>query len=222
MGVAALQKMSTRNLIIIAVVLLAILLGNYLINRPTGVPSSEIIDVMQDPIQTDLTLNEAQPFTIDDGTTVWMLTPKAHYSIAGRVLHTKHYTFLDQDLVGKLAPADIGLGWGQLSDPAVDKSVDWYETGRFIQPVFDHLPVDETYFYTHFSHTHLIPADKNIKKALFALSKNQDVLLEGLLVYVDGPNGEKWHSSLTRTDMGNGACEIMYVQKVVVDGEEYE
>jgi hypothetical protein len=44
---------------------------------------------------------------------------------------------------------------------------------------------------------------------------NDLVELEGYLVYVKGDNFT-WNSSLTRNDTGDGACEVLYVEKISV------
>ena len=55
-------------------------------------------------------------------------------------------------------------------------------------------------------------------------AKNKIVLLEGKLVDINANNGQgKWwnQTSLSRSDSGDGACEIMYVEKLILDGQEY-
>jgi hypothetical protein len=42
------------------------------------------------------------------------------------------------------------------------------------------------------------------------------VALTGYLVEVRGPDGFRWRSSLTREDTGNGACELVWVEKLDV------
>jgi hypothetical protein len=45
------------------------------------------------------------------------------------------------------------------------------------------------------------------------LRVGQIVTLDGYLVNATGPEGRTWNSSLTRDDTGNGACELIYVEK---------
>jgi len=52
-------------------------------------------------------------------------------------------------------------------------------------------------------------------KKIKNLNVNDHIKLIGYLVKVNFDNGT-WESSLTRTDTGNGACEIMYVTDVEV------
>jgi hypothetical protein len=63
---------------------------------------------------------------------------------------------------------------------------------------------------------HLIPASDDISKRLEAVSPGQVVTMDGYLVQVHGPNGFAWKSSLSRTDTGEGACELMWVEQLSV------
>jgi hypothetical protein len=64
---------------------------------------------------------------------------------------------------------------------------------------------------------HMIPARKSIERQLKDLRPGNIVVLEGYLVDVDHPSGWRWRTSLSRTDTGNGACEIVYVESITVE-----
>jgi hypothetical protein len=66
------------------------------------------------------------------------------------------------------------------------------------------------------SNMHLVPADDTIRRALFAVREGEVVTLRGYLVEARGADGFRWRSSLTRTDTGGGACELMLVESVSV------
>jgi hypothetical protein len=61
---------------------------------------------------------------------------------------------------------------------------------------------------------HMIPADGRIERQLKSIHAEDVVRLSGYLVEARGPNGFKWRSSLTSTDTGSGACELMWVEEV--------
>jgi len=44
----------------------------------------------------------------------------------------------------------------------------------------------------------------------------QVVELHGQLIQADGKDGWRWISSLTRTDTGDGSCEVVWVDSVRV------
>ena len=75
------------------------------------------------------------------------------------------------------------------------------------------------------ANTHLIPASDNIRKAMRFARKGDTVKLDGYLVNVealkDGTIKSTWHSSTSREDKGNGACEILYVKNLQIGDRIY-
>jgi hypothetical protein len=68
---------------------------------------------------------------------------------------------------------------------------------------------------TQSSNTHLIPATGDVLDRLKKIRKHDLVELQGCLVsVVFDPEQPPWSSSMTRTDSGDHACEIMYVTSV--------
>jgi hypothetical protein len=63
---------------------------------------------------------------------------------------------------------------------------------------------------------HLIPATKDIDRRIRKLRPGQIVTIGGYLVDVRGPGGFVWNTSLTRTDTGGGACEIVWAETLEV------
>ncbi len=138
------------------------------------------------------------------------LLPQAHYRITARLLSIQHYRF-GRD--AELSPLDFALGWGPMSDNRVLQALELSQSGRFfwlhwaVQP-----PLPETVLFTHASNTHLIPATAEIGRQLARMRAGQVVTLDGQLVNVTAADGWYWHTSLTRSDQGAGACELMLVQ----------
>jgi len=63
-----------------------------------------------------------------------------------------------------------------------------------------------------------------LRLAVSFLEAGDLVLLDGLLVDAEKTEGEVvriQYTSLTRTDAGFGGCEVIYVERLIVDGEEY-
>jgi hypothetical protein len=61
---------------------------------------------------------------------------------------------------------------------------------------------------------HIIPATPAIAKQCKSLRAGSLVHLRGDLVEATGPGIGRWRSSLSRTDTGNGACELFYVDEI--------
>ena len=64
---------------------------------------------------------------------------------------------------------------------------------------------------------HIIHKDKDVLKEIISIGNGEHVILHGYLVNVNFKDGP-WKSSLSRSDTGNGACEITYVTSVVPPG----
>jgi len=56
--------------------------------------------------------------------------------------------------------------------------------------------------------------NEEFEKTLLAVKKGELVTVAGFLVEVTRPNGWKWRTSLTRTDTGGGACELVWVERI--------
>ena len=74
------------------------------------------------------------------------------------------------------------------------------------------MPMDR--IMSSLSNNHIIPANKEILKTLHAIRVGDIIDLRGYLAGVE-QNGEWiWFSSLSRTDTGDGACEIVYAEEL--------
>jgi hypothetical protein len=78
------------------------------------------------------------------------------------------------------------------------------------------LPIPRQDVIEHSANTHVIPADSTVRSQLARLRVGQVVHLTGLLVDGVRNDGASVHTSLTRSDTGAGACEVMLVERVEV------
>jgi hypothetical protein len=142
------------------------------------------------------------------------LTPRARYDITARILSTERYRF---DRLAALVPEDLALGWGPMSDTQVLATMDISQSGRFYwwRPHAD-TPVPLETIITHSANTHVIPADERVATALARLRVGEVVHLTGTLVDGTRDDGAWIHTSLSRSDTGAGACEVMLVETVEV------
>ena len=141
-----------------------------------------------------------------------MLTPRARYDINARILGREDYRF---DAMSDLVPEDLALGWGPMSDNRVLQSFDISQSARFYswRPKAA-LPIPRQEVITNSANTHVIPADPAVASQLTRLRKGQVVHLTGLLVDGVRDDGRWIRTSLTRSDTGAGACEVMLVEQV--------
>jgi hypothetical protein len=175
------------------------------VSRAAGVAAAD------DPVQRDLdppTRFDARGYTF---------VARARYDIAARVLRKEIYRL---DGGAGVAPVDLAVGWGPMSDTRVIDQLEFSQMGRFFywKPRNGNdfaLPPDV--LVTHAAQMHLVPASDAVEGRLKKLRPGQLVTLGGYLVDVRGPNGFRWNTSLTRSDTGDGACEIVWVESVAVE-----
>ena len=145
----------------------------------------------------------------------WTLTPLATYTVHARVLATARYR---SDATADLSPYDLLLGWGPMSDSTVLREMSFSQSNRFGYWQYgpDSL-LSSSEITRHAANTHLIPANRYVSDRIGALKVGSVVRLRGKLVEATRSDGQgpPWRSSLSRTDSGAGACEIVYVESIV-------
>lgn len=139
----------------------------------------------------------------------YSIKPLARFSITARVLSRADYRF---DREAQLAPVDLALGWGRMSDSAVLDQLDISQSGRFFFWRAQTLPIPESQIVQSAANMHLIPADRLVLRQIKGTRTGDVVSFDGYLVEVGGANGYRWISSLTRNDSGAGACELVWVE----------
>lgn len=216
-------------------VLLAHIIASQIIERnlaKTAAQTAQLQSVgstvaaQKDPDDVDLTPDEPrqtdifQPQTFEfKGYTVREL---ARFS-ATAVLLSKHDYAADNASVANtehrrvLSPADFALGWGPMSNPSVLKHFTYFQNNRFF---FYAATVDfvershELKVDSHVANVHIIPADDAVADALAKVQPRDIVSIEGTLIEVSFHGQVLWKSSLSRTDTGDGACELIMLTKL--------
>jgi hypothetical protein len=136
----------------------------------------------------------------------------ARFSIEARVLRAERYRF---DRGADLAPVDLALGWGAMSDSAVLEKIRITQGQRFYEwGVSASPPIALRDIETHSANMHMVPADEAVEKVLKEARAGNIVKLSGYLIEIRGADGYRWRSSLTRQDTGPGACEVIWVERI--------
>ena len=194
----------TGRIFIISVIVLGYLVIRDWDSKPIDHPPGILVAEM--PTQVEL---QPSSFKLDD----YQLTRKAKFEIRARVLSKEPYYM---GRTADLAPIDLALGWGAMSDSTVldqieiSQSARWYRT-RYELPA----PIADQQIISSSSNMHMIPARKDIERALKKLREGDIVSIKGYLVDVDHDSGWFWRSSMSRTDTGDGACELVYVESLL-------
>ena len=144
----------------------------------------------------------------------YTLKALADYRIRGRVLMTDRY-FLGRE--ADLSPIDITLGWRRMSDQQVLDKISFYRERRAYayRPKDSAWPIPADEINSHSANVHLIPADNEVLHRLRSVNEGDIIELRGSLVEVSAPDGWHWRSSMSRTDSGDGACELMWVTEQI-------
>jgi hypothetical protein len=139
------------------------------------------------------------------------LTTRARFELTARVLSREDYRY---DAGASLAPEDLALGWGRMSDSAVLAKITISQSNRFYYWHVDEFPIPRREIETSSANMHMIPSDDTVRRSLERVRQGQLVHLTGFLVDASRPNGWRWHTSMTREDTGDGACELVYVESI--------
>ena len=134
----------------------------------------------------------------------------SEYRIRARLLGREYYWF---DWGAKFAPLDLAVGWGPMSDQSVLDRLSWYQSVRFYywRPRKRDLPMPADVIISYSANMHVIPADSSVLNSMTLARAGQIIRMAGYLVEITTPEGGRWRSSLSRTDTGAGACELMWV-----------
>jgi hypothetical protein len=157
----------------------------------------------QDPIES------LPPWRFKDS----QVTALANFRVRARVLLTEHYWWgRDADV----SPVDLTLGWRLMSNQDVLDGLNIYRMRRaYVWSVRKgHLPFPEEEINAHAANMHMVPSTPELADRLRAINRGDLVDIRGYLVEIKFADGGIWRSSLTRTDTGNGACELVWVNDV--------
>jgi hypothetical protein len=100
-----------------------------------------------------------------------------------------------------------------MSDQAVLDRIEISQSMRFYWYEYQlPPPIPKDQIISHSTNLHVIPATPAVASFCGSLRQGELVHLEGELVEATGPEIGTWRSSLSRTDTGNGACELMLVE----------
>ncbi len=165
----------------------------------------------REPAQNATTL---APFTEERQGRSYEITPRFHYKISGLVVES-HDSFSIGDishLAAKdfLNTADLCLVWGANAASSVLRKLSFRHGDWTCYVSSSDRESWSKFHMNQLSNNHLLPATDEIARAIATTHITDQVEIEGELVdYKNG--GFTRHTSITRDDTGNGACEIIYV-----------
>lgn len=178
------------------------------------------VELKVEPIQ-ETAMRE--PIIIRKGDYRAKLEPKYKYEISGLVVEDYDSESWLDVMHKKFDPfntRDLCLLWGSnVENNLYNKFA--FSHGEFTC-FFEtkNLEAYRTFNKTQISNNHLIPANEDIYRKIKNTSISDQVRIKGYLVdnHITTPDGNTGSrtSSVTRTDTGNGACELIYVEEFEV------
>jgi len=140
------------------------------------------------------------------------ITALASYDITATVLSTERY-YMDNG--ASLSPIDLAVGWGPMSDYDLARQLNLSQGGRWFRYRVPgkQFPISYDEINSHAANVHIIPADETIRGRVLSVRAGEVIHMIGRLVEATNGKG-KWRSSLSRTDTGAGACELLWVERI--------
>lgn len=149
--------------------------------------------------------------TIDD----YHILPRAKFEIRARVLSREDYRWGTE---ADLSPMDLALGWGAMSDQTNLDQITVQQRSRWYFTHYEHpAPLSDQQIIQNSGNMHMIPSRPWLEKELRKIRTGDIVQLNGYLVDIETNSGWNWRTSLSRKDSGNGACEIVYLESVIIE-----
>jgi len=184
-----------------------------------GMPSEKQIrsELYQEPIQN---IKEYKPFRVDYEGGSSNITPIADYELWGVVVsHNDPSVWYRFDITHdkkSLDTRDICVGWGE------NLRRDGYRKMSFFNNDYTcnyEYNKDVSYFNpAQFSNNHLITDKSTIRSQIAKINTGDQIHIKGRLVNYSEDRWNGWYrnSSTNRTDEGNGACEIIFVDSIEI------
>lgn len=139
------------------------------------------------------------------------IRPLARFELDARVLGVERYRF---DRGADLAPVDLALGWGRMSDTAVLQHMSISQAGRAYFWSTPDFPIPRHEIERSSANMHIVPGNDAVARRLKEVRRGSLVSLSGYLIEARRADGWRWQSSLSREDTGEGSCELVWVERL--------
>lgn len=127
-----------------------------------------------------------------------------------RILGLKNY---HDDIQAKFSPVDFAVSWGVFAEPEIASVIHVQQYDRYLKWSIPYLPVPAEQAIQMVSNIHIIPANPDIAAQLKDVTRGDYVRLKGDLVEIKD-HDLVWRSSLSKDDVGDGACEVLMVKAI--------
>lgn len=148
------------------------------------------------------------------------LKPRAAYVLNAYVMSRKEYDGpLSWDPLGELVPVDLALAWQRAASPLNQQALTIRQSGRWYfwrQKGESPLNLSVHELNASMANVHMVPADDSMRALLLEVQAGRCYRFTGHLVDIEAQDPSlARRTSMSRTDSGAGACEILLLQHVV-------
>ncbi len=133
------------------------------------------------------------------------------FNIEARVLSRRDYRFGRE---AELSPTDLAIGWGEMAEDEVLDRIEVSQGNRWYYWHSDEFVLSPADVHRQSANVHIVPGNAVVAAALEDVSVDDRIRLSGQLVDIHGEDGWRWLSSRSRTDRGNGSCELLLLDNV--------
>jgi len=133
------------------------------------------------------------------------------FDLQARVLSVKDYRW---GRAADLSPRDLALGWGRMMEDEVVEEIQIRQSGRWYRWRSDSYPIPRREIEISSANMHMVPANEAVAQQLGRIDEDDRIRIVGKLVDISAADGWRWRSSRTRTDTGNGACELVLLEQI--------
>ncbi|MCL4473185.1 MAG: hypothetical protein M1455_04480 [Actinobacteria bacterium] len=194
-------------------------------NLNAGVTQSSVsygINTGTEPVQSSTAAFKTSIAVPDGKATV---SSNTSYTISAKVESAMSYS----DQISSLIPTDLLLAWGDITQNGVDGMLSWQQEDRHGQVSGslggDGVDLTQDYVIRHVSNNHVVPANTRVAAAIAGIKAGDTIRIDGRLIDVRMALNDgrvlTVNTSKSRSDQGEGACEIIYVEHIRVNGIAY-
>lgn len=156
------------------------------------------------------------PFRVMVKKATYVVTPLFHYELAGLVV-SQHRSDSLIDISHRrwkdfLNIKDLCLVWGQNIRSGVYREIRFWNRDFTCMCEFPDPEVARLFSGRHLSNNHILSADRRLSRLILSVRPGDQIRFRGYLVQYSQPANQFTRgTSIVRDDVGNGACETVFV-----------
>ena len=158
--------------------------------------------------------NDLEAITLPDGSLSfpgYTFSNPEPFDLQARVLSVKDY---HSGREADLSPRDLALGWDRMMEDEVVEEIRIRQSGRWYRWRTDSYPIPKREIQISSANMHMVPANEAVAQQLGRIDEDDRIRIVGKLVDISAADGWRWRSSRSRTDTGNGACELVLLEQI--------